>query len=73
MDVGHPCGLVCQAAALPVLIVGTCSSAFEKAASGKAAKALMPARSNSLFLIGWASRLARCLSAPNTPYSALEG
>ena len=39
----------------PVLMAGTAARAARKSASDRAARALMPARSSSLFLAGWAS------------------
>lgn len=51
-------------------MVGTAFIAAAKAASVMAAKALMPARSNSLFLAGLASLMERCLSSSSTRYSA---
>src|SRR4051812_35755450 len=53
----------------PVLMAGTCSSAARKAASDSAANALMPARSNSLFLAGRVSWAARSFNWSSTRYS----
>ena len=52
------------------MIVGTCAKAVRKAASERLAKALIPARNNSLFFAGRVSLVARCLSASSTTYSA---
>jgi hypothetical protein len=57
------------AAGRPVLMAGTACSAVRNALSDSAARALIPARSNSLFLAGCASLMARCFSSSKTTYS----
>ena len=52
-------------------MAGTLSSALRNAASDSAARALIPARSSSLFLTERVSFVARCLSASSTTYSSL--
>ena len=55
----------------PVLMEGTAWRAERSAASDSPASNFNPARSNSLFLTGWASAFARCFSASITAYSFL--
>lgn len=55
----------------PVLMEGTACSAERNAASDSPASIFNPARSNSLFLTGWASAFARCFRASITAYSSL--
>src|ERR1035437_7278971 len=52
-------------------MAGTACNAALSAVSDRAASALMPARSNSLFFTGWPNLAARCLSSSTTRYSAL--
>ena len=53
------------------MMVGTAFKAARKAVSDMAARALMPARINSLFLTELLNWVARCLRSSSTVYSAL--
>src|ERR1035437_9982544 len=55
----------------PVLMICTAFKLARKAPPGIAANAKIPARSNSLFLIGLPSLMARCFRSSSTAYSFL--
>jgi hypothetical protein len=62
----------CQSlAGRPVLMAGTALVAFRKLASDMAAKAMMPARISSLFLIELPSLTRRCFNSSSLRYSSL--
>ena len=67
---GHSCASHPPLRSGLFLITGKALSAARKTASAIATKALMPARSRSLFLTGTASLPARCFSSPSTLCSA---